>query len=56
VVPISIRFERFMVFHTSTSGGGHDMIQNKMEVHQHSAEPWRVSLIGHLFFFSGVFT
>jgi hypothetical protein len=45
-----------MVFHTSTSGGGHDMIQNKMEVHQHSAEPWRVSLIGHLFFFSGVFT
>jgi len=33
-----------------------NMIQNKMEVHQHSAEPWRVSLIGHLFFFSGVFT
>jgi hypothetical protein len=24
VAPISIRFERFPVFHTSTSGGGHD--------------------------------
>jgi hypothetical protein len=24
VGPISIRFERFTVFHTSTSGGGHD--------------------------------
>jgi hypothetical protein len=23
--PISIRFERFTVFHTSTSGGGHDL-------------------------------
>jgi hypothetical protein len=26
VVPISIRFERFTVFHTSTSGGGHDLL------------------------------
>jgi hypothetical protein len=25
-VPISIRFERFTVFHTSTSGGGHDFL------------------------------
>jgi hypothetical protein len=25
VGPISIRFERFTVFHTSTSGGGHDL-------------------------------
>jgi acyl-CoA synthetase (NDP forming) len=32
VVPILIRFERFMVFHTSTSGGGHDFrsqVRNK---------------------------
>jgi hypothetical protein len=32
VAPISIRFERFTVFHTSTSGGGHDFARGKLRI------------------------